>query len=212
MIQPSPQTARREQPPPPINERQEDEITFSKQDYDDWMNRMNERKFNHYLAWFNVNIKQANTLSAEDVSQEPPHDYRIKATIQEPPTSNSAIDRLKLTAHRRQQQIEQPGAAIVAPPQPEVEPEVIKIGKKGDMGTIIESSTRMIPPLHTIVKSSFNNKKRNRQEFEEADAGIIQYQEEDGLNQSANVVPQMPQQRGYKKLKANDGTAQSRPY
>ncbi len=36
------------------------EIHFSREDFDQWLSNMTAGKFKHYLAWFNVNIKQVN--------------------------------------------------------------------------------------------------------------------------------------------------------
>lgn len=37
------------------------EIHFTKEDFDNWMTKMTVSKFNHYMAWFNINIKQVNS-------------------------------------------------------------------------------------------------------------------------------------------------------
>ncbi len=33
------------------------EINFTREDFDDWMSKMTVSKYNHYIAWFNINIK-----------------------------------------------------------------------------------------------------------------------------------------------------------
>lgn len=85
------------------------------------MSQMNERKYRDYMAWFNVNIKQANTfddlvdgtppeepcpgspIKAPAMPQQQQPDYRIKVPVEPDvqPSSNSILDRLKQTAHRR---------------------------------------------------------------------------------------------------------------
>ena len=65
---------------------------------------MNERKYRHYVAWFNVNIKQINSIPDVGNAEEKPHDFRIQAPAHpEPlPSGNmSIVERLKMTAHRR---------------------------------------------------------------------------------------------------------------
>ena len=44
---------------------------MSKTDYDTWLKKMNEGKFNHYLAWFNVNIKQASNGEVKEEAAAP---------------------------------------------------------------------------------------------------------------------------------------------
>lgn len=78
---------------------------------------MNERKYNHYIAWFNVNIKQLNVCEPIPAG----HDYRISAPLDE--VQPSVVDRLKLTAHRRN--AAPPAAAT------DEQPEVILIKKEG---------------------------------------------------------------------------------
>jgi|LauGreDrversion4_2_1035121.scaffolds.fasta_scaffold3338187_1 hypothetical protein len=59
---------------------------------------------------------------------------------------------------------------------------------------MIEQSMRVIPPMPTIKGSSFNQKKRTRDEFEDS-----------SIEEPANVVekPNVPPPR-YKKIKGND--------
>lgn len=82
----------------------------TKEGYDQWLKQMNEGKYHHYIAWFNVNIKQVNV---EDVQvceiPETKHDFRIKVPDEPAPPSTcnlSIVDRLKLTAARRAQQMQ----------------------------------------------------------------------------------------------------------
>ena len=48
---------------PDFNEYEDDkmEVHFSKEDFEKWLNNITANKFNHYLAWFNINIKQCNS-------------------------------------------------------------------------------------------------------------------------------------------------------
>jgi hypothetical protein len=36
------------------------EVHFTRSDFDKWISRLTATKFNNYLAWFNINIKQVN--------------------------------------------------------------------------------------------------------------------------------------------------------
>ena len=110
---------------------------------------MNERKYNHYIAWFNVNIKCLNVCEPAPAA----HDYRISAPLDEV-QQPSVVSRLKLTAHRRS----------AAAPVVTDEPEVIVIKKDGfvkNQPPIVVSSNHVLPPLPQII-----NKKRTRDEFE----------------------------------------------
>lgn len=66
-----------------VLEEPREEYELTKAQYDEWLGRLNEQRYNHYLAWFAVNIKQA---GAEPVSSAPEpvppaHDYRISVPI-----------------------------------------------------------------------------------------------------------------------------------
>ena len=94
---------------------------------------MNERKYNHYIAWFNVNIKCLNVCEPAPAA----HDYRISAPLDEV-QQPSVVSRLKLTAHRRS----------AAAPVVTDEPEVIVIKKDGFVSNILKLSGKMV--LHVI--------------------------------------------------------------
>ena len=68
------------------------DITITKEEYEAWVSKMDERKYRHYIAWFNVNIKQLNTLeelvTATPEQASPPQqqpDYRIRVPVEPPP-------------------------------------------------------------------------------------------------------------------------------
>ena len=129
------------------------EIQFSKEDYDRWLARMTERKFNHYIAWFNVNIKQVNSQPPSPPPQVEP-DYRISAPIiAQPEEPDSGIlQRLKQTAHRRN-----PVPSAPAAP-PKNEPSVIKIENQRNLQgyRVTQASDEVVPQISSIAESAFN--------------------------------------------------------
>ena len=40
-----------------VPDNQNIDVTFSRADYDQWLSKIKAKKFNTYLAWFDVNIK-----------------------------------------------------------------------------------------------------------------------------------------------------------
>ena len=42
-----------------------EEYELTKAQYDEWLSTMNERRYNHYIAWFNINIKGADQVVEE---------------------------------------------------------------------------------------------------------------------------------------------------
>ena len=60
-----------------------EEYELTKAQYDEWLGRLNEQKYSHYLAWFAINIKQAGAEPAQSSSAAaaPNHDYRINVPI-----------------------------------------------------------------------------------------------------------------------------------
>jgi len=60
-----------------------EEYELTKAQYDEWLGRLNEQKYSHYLSWFAINIKQAGAEPAQPSSAAaaPNHDYRINVPI-----------------------------------------------------------------------------------------------------------------------------------
>ena len=91
----------------PQNLQQNDEkmeIHFSREDFEGWLTNLTASKFKHYLAWFNINIKQVNKQQSSPIKEDIEHDFRINVPVAPQPeqaVNVSILDRLKMTAHRR---------------------------------------------------------------------------------------------------------------
>ena len=66
---------------PVVEEEPHEEYELTKAQYDEWLGRLNEQKYSHYLAWFAINIKQAGAEPAPSAPAPPNHDYRINVPI-----------------------------------------------------------------------------------------------------------------------------------
>lgn len=92
-------------------------MSINQEDYADWVKKMDEKKYRHYIAWFNVNIKQANSSLDDLVDGTPPEeapDFRIHVPLEPVElASNSVLDRLKQTAYRRQSAMQPTNTSVV---------------------------------------------------------------------------------------------------
>jgi hypothetical protein len=146
------------------------EIHFSREDFDSWLSNLTAGKFKHYLAWFNINIKQINQQQPQP-SPIHDHDFRINVPVApEPPVTMSVLDRLKMTAHRRTTAA---GGPVVQGFKEEKAEKPIHSWKQdpnhpknAPLIVEAETNTRIMPSLQKAVNSGGANKKRTREEFE----------------------------------------------
>ncbi|CDW75459.1 UNKNOWN [Stylonychia lemnae] len=69
--------------------------------YQEWLQNMNQTTYLQYITWFNVNVKQINVNQEIENFFPPEHDFTIKL-----PEGANVVDRLRETAGRRIAQIE----------------------------------------------------------------------------------------------------------